>query len=115
MLKITKLGQTLKVTQGAFKSIYGPAGWVVVDESPVKASEEPPVAPGGQGDSNHTPDQESGSDTPDTPQNLAVSDEETLTKMSDTELKQYASLLGIKTKDLKTRAQLMEAIQAHQE
>ena len=38
-----------------------------------------------------------------------------LAGMTDVELKQYASLLGIKTKGLKTKEELMEAIKAHQE
>lgn len=115
MLKITKRGQTLMVSKGAFKSVYSRAGWAVVDETPVEAPQEPAVAPGEAGDSNTTTDLETGSDGASTAPDTEVSDEETLAKMSDTELKQYASLLGIKTKDLKTREQLMEAIQAHQE
>lgn len=115
MLKITKRGQTMMVSKGAFKSVYSRAGWAVVDETPVEAPQEPAVAPGEAGDSNTTADPETGSDGTSMAPDTEASDEETLAKMSDTELKQYASLLGIKTKDLKTREQLMEAIQAHQE
>ena len=115
MLRITNGEQTLIVSKGAFKELYSSSGWAVVDDTPAMPPQEPAVAPGEAGDSNTTSDQETGSDGASMAPDTEVSDEETLAKMSDTELKQYASLLGIKTKNLKTREQLMEAIQAHQE
>lgn len=44
-----------------------------------------------------------------------ATEEEVLQNMSEVELKQYASLLGIKTRSLKTREELVEAIKAHKE
>lgn len=115
MLRITNGEQTLIVSKGAFKELYSPSGWEVVDDTTAMPTQEPAVAPGGGGGSNHTagpenhPDGHSvGSEVDD------IQDEEnTLQNMSEVELKQYASLLGIKTKTLKTREELMEAIKAH--
>lgn len=118
MLKIHKDGMVLEVSKGAFKSIYSPSGWAVVEETPVMAPEEPPEAPGVSGGSNPTPDP---SEPPEGPYNSSdgetpsPSEEDTLENMSDNELKQYASLLGLKVKDLKTRESLIKAIQDHQE
>lgn len=117
MLRITKGEQTLIVSKGAFKEMYSSSGWAVVDNTPAMPSQEPAVTPGEGGGSNHTADPESlpdghsgGSDGDDT-----QDEENTLQNMSEVELKQYASLLGIKTKTLKTREELMEAIKAHKE
>ena len=117
MLRITNGEQTLIVSKGAFKELYSPSGWAVVDDTPAMSPQEPAVAPGESGDSNHTADPENlsdghsgGSEGDD------IQDEEnTLQNMSEVELKQYASLLGIKTKTLKTREELIEAIKSHKE
>jgi len=107
MLKITNGEQTLIVTKGAFKEMYSPAGWVVVNTAPTMPLQELAKALEEGGGSNPPSDQE------DSPEDL--SEEDTLKNMSEVELKQYASLLGIKTKSLKTREELMEAIKAHKE
>lgn len=113
MVKITNGDLVLKVSSGAFKSIYATAGWVEVGETPAMVPEEPAEGSQETGGSNHTADPEgapegsNGDDSQD--------GEDTLQNMSEVELKQYASLLGIKTKTLKTREELMEAIKAHQE
>ena len=115
MLRITNGEQTLIVSKGAFKELYSPSGWAVVDGTPAMPSQEPAVTPGKGGGSNHTAGLENpsnghsgGSDVDDT-----QDEENTLQNMSEVELKQYASLLGIKTRSLKTRVELMEAIKAH--
>lgn len=128
MVKITNGDLVLKVSSGAFKSIYAPAGWVEVGETPAMVPEEPAVGSQETGGSNHTADPEGAPDG--SPEGSSVpspkgeteghheedlTDEETLANMTDVELKQYASLLGIKTKTLNTREELMEAIKAHQE
>lgn len=128
MIKITNGDLVLKVSSGAFKSIYAPAGWVEVGETPATAPEEPPVGSQETGGSNHTADPENPSDghsvasedpegeeLPEGHTGEDLTDEETLAGMTYVELKQYASLLGIKTKGLKTKEELMEAIKAHQE
>lgn len=117
MLRITNGEQTLIVSKGAFKELYSPSGWAVVDDTPAMPPQEPAVTPGEGGGSNHTAGPENpsdghfgGSDGADT-----QDEENTLQNMTDVELKQYASLLGIKTKGLKTKEELMKAIKAHQE
>lgn len=117
MIKITNGDLVLKVSSGAFKSIYAPAGWVEVGETPAMVPEEPSVGSQETGGSNHTADPEGASDgSPEGSNGDDSQDgEDTLQNMSEVELKQYASLLGIKTKTLKTREELMEAIKAHQE
>ena len=127
MVKITNGDLVLKVTGGAFRSIYAPAGWVEVGETPAMAPEEPPVGSQETGGSNHTADPvkapEGHSVASEDPEGEEpteghtgedLTDEETLAGMTDVELKQYASLLGIKTKGLKTKEELMKAIKAHQ-
>ena len=111
MIKITKGGRVLEVTSGAYKAIYKAAGWSPVEEIPAVASQEPAVDVSGEGGSNFTPD---GQEASTELQGANTGEEETLNKMSDGELKQYASLLGIQTKNLKGRKKLMEAIKAHQ-
>lgn len=111
MIKITKGGRVLEVTSGAYKAIYKATGWSPVEETPVAAPQEPAGDVSEAGDSNPTP---GGHEASAEPQEANMGGEETLNKMSDDELKQYASLLGIQTKDLKGRKKLMEAIKAHQ-
>lgn len=111
MIKISKGHLVLEVTSGAYKAIYKAAGWSPVEETPAAAPQEPAVGVSEEGGSNSTPEAQGASTER---QGANMGEEETLNKMSDDELKQYASLLGIQTKDLKGRKKLMEAIKAHQ-
>lgn len=111
MIKISKGNLVLEVTSGAYKAIYKAAGWSPVEETPAAVPQAPAVDVSGEGGSNSTPGDLEASTKP---QGANMGEEETLNKMSDDELKQYASLLGIQTKDLKGRKKLMEAIKAHQ-
>lgn len=111
MIKISKGSLVLEVTSGAYKAIYKAAGWSPVEETPIAAPQAPAVDVSEEGGSNSTPE---GQEASTEPQEANMGEEETLNKMSDDELKQYASLLGIQTKDLKGRKKLMEAIKAHQ-
>ena len=111
MLRITNGERTLIVSKGAFKELYSSSGWAVVDDTLAMPPQEPAVTPGEEGGSNHTADPEN----PPEGHSGGSDEENTLQNMSEVELKQYASLLGIKTKTLKTREELMEAIKAHQE
>lgn len=117
MLRITDGKQTLTVSKGAFKELYSQSGWVVVDDAPAMPPQEPAVTPGEGGGSNPTAVAKDSSDGPYMASggDDAQDEENTLQNMSEIELKQYASLLGIRTKTLKTRKELMEAIKAHQE
>lgn len=110
MLRITNGKQTLIVSKGAFKEMYSSSGWAVVDNTPAMPPQEPAVTPGEGGGSKPTANPETPTDA-----HSGATEEETLQNMSEVELKQYASLLGIKTKTLKTREELMEAIKAHKE
>lgn len=118
MIKIFKGDLVLEVTSGAYKVIYKAAGWSPVEETSVAAPQEPAVGVSEAGGSNPTPEDSTASEELQEPQeDLEASEEsgdETLNKMSNNELRQYASLLGIQTKDLKGRKKLMEAIKAHQ-
>lgn len=111
MIKITKDGRVLGVTSGAYKAIYKATGWSPVEETSVAAPQEPAVDVSEEGGSNSTPE---GHGVSAEPQEDNMGEDETLNKMSNDELRQYASLLGIQTKDLKGRKKLMEAIKAHQ-
>lgn len=111
MIKISKGHLVLEVTSGAYKALYKAAGWSPVEENPTVAPQAPAVGVSEEGGSNSTPEGQGASTEP---QGANMGEEETLNKMSDDELKQYASLLGIQTKDLKGRKKLMETIKAHQ-
>lgn len=108
MLKITNGTQHLIVSKGAFKELYSHSGWAVVDETPPMLHQEPAMAPGELGGSKPTTNHETPTDA-----HPEATEEEVLQNMSEVELKQYASLLGIKTRSLKTREELVEAIKAH--
>lgn len=121
MIKISKGGRVLEVTSGAYKAIYKATGWSPVEETPAAAPQEPAEGVSEAGGSNPTPEDSTASEEPQEPQEdqedqeaSEESGDETLNKMSNNELRQYASLLGIQTKDLKGRKKLMEAIKAHQ-
>lgn len=119
MIRISKGDRVLEVTSGAYKTIYRAAGWSPVEEIPAAAPQEPAVGVSEDGGSNPTPVDSTAPEEPQTAseESSEVSEEdgdETLNKMSNDELRQYASLLGIQTKDLKGRKKLMEAIKAHQ-
>ena len=105
MLKITKEGKTITVTKGAFKEVYSHCGWVEVPENVATPAEKSYVA------SQRVSDSESVT-TPknSNSENYTPSDKDVLEGMSDEELRQYASLLGIKLKELKGREALMKAI-----
>lgn len=121
MIRISKGDLVLEVTSGAYKAIYKAAGWSPVEETSVAAPQEPAVGVSEAGGSNPTPEAFTASEEPQEPQEdqedqeaSEESGDETLNKMSNNELRQYASLLGIQTKDLKGRKKLMEAIKAYQ-
>lgn len=110
MIKISKEGLVLEVSSGAYKTMYKAAGWSPVVKTPAAAPQEPAVDFSGEGGSNSTPED---NEVSEEPQEAHTEEEEILNKMSDDELRQYASLIGIQTKDLKGRKKLMEAIKVH--
>lgn len=113
MLRITRGGQTLLVPKGAFRELYSPLGWVVEGSSPT-APQWPAMGVSEEGEGGGTtpyPETPSSDSEP----NKNLDEESILQNMSEVELKQYASLLGIKTRNLKTREELMGAIRSHKE
>lgn len=87
MLTITKGNRSLRVSKGAYKEYYEAQGWRTTS-TPCLSDVEM---------SSMENSQES-------------IEEKSLEDMSTGELKQYASLLGIKTKNMKDRGQIIEAI-----
>lgn len=104
MITIQKGNMTREVSRSAFKSIYSLTGWVEVEaESPQDTFQEPAVAPGessNPSDSDNTPEDENA------PGELLGSK---ISTMSNKELRQYASLLGIDTQN-KSSEQLRKMI-----
>lgn len=119
MIKIYKKGQTFMVPSGAFKSMYKPAGWSLEPDDPQEDAGGSLLGEIPLGGSNPPSGEGNGPSGPSTPpegqEGKQPTEEETLQAMSDDELKQYASLLGIKTKGVKDREELMEAIRANKE
>lgn len=94
MITIQKGNMTREVSRSAFKSIYSLTGWVEVEaEFSRDTSQEPDVAPGrssNPSDSDNIPEDENASEE------LLGSK---ISNMSNKELRQYASLLGIDTQN----------------
>lgn len=97
MIKIKRGTHELEVTQGAFKSIYAPAGYTAVAQ-PVEMPE--------------TFDEVEEPEFEEEEPELA---EKPLSEMNFNELKEYAAQLGIQTSGMRTRRELKQAIQAAQE
>lgn len=106
MIDIKKGAIKVRVSKGAYQTHFKPYGWTPVSKRPATPPPEPPKVTEEPPKGNNTPDPEDGSKGPQT------SSKEDLSKMSDEALKQYASLLGIKTKDLKTREEILKAIES---
>lgn len=106
MIDIKKGDIKVRVPKSAYQTHFKPYGWTTVGKEPATPSSEPPKESEEPSKGNNTPGSEDGSKGPQT------SSKEDLSKMSDEALKQYASLLGIKTKDLKTREEILKAIES---
>lgn len=96
MVTIYKDGKTARVPAGAVKTHFLPYGWSTTKPKKTKqaASTPPPPPPPNEEDQN---DQTPPGDD--------------LSKMNDKELKQYAALLGIEVKGLKSREDILKAIE----
>lgn len=94
MLDITKNGKVLKVSKGAFREIYLSRGWKALNDFniPMEGSDYSKSELGA----------------------LSSSEEDPIMNMSSMELKQYASLLGIDTRGLRSRENLIQAIRDHE-
>lgn len=100
MVTIRKNGMVLEVPSGAFKSMYKPAGWEKDSDLPIHDTIEQEEAPVEA----YEPEDHKAAQT----------DEEVLQSMTREELKQYASLLGIKNlKGSTNRENLIKAIEEH--
>lgn len=98
MLTIYKDNLEAVVPSGSFKRMFEPYGWTTKKEGVVKGSKKPSKGPVDVNPSKEA----STSPKPNT--------KDVLSSMTDQELRQYASLLGVKTKGLKTREELLKAI-----
>lgn len=105
MITIYKNGQKAVVPANAFKSMFQPYGWSLTPPSdkPKKGGKKEKLPP-------PPLKEEEDDEEEDTPEKTT----EDLEKMTEPELRQYAALLGIKTKNLKSRDEVMEAIEAAQ-
>lgn len=108
MLTIYKGDKTARVPSGSFKSLFAPYGW---STTPPKKGRKPPKDRPKPDPGSQAPVEEDGSTAP---VDGSTEDGEDLSKMSDEALKQYASLLGVKTKSLKSREDILKAIEAAQ-
>lgn len=110
MMKIQKNGRTMTVPQGAYKELYKYTGWTPAEEEATDGHQKPSKGLEDLDLGKHTGEVEEGLKEPFSGSKPSLSEDETLEKMSDTELKQYAALLKINTKKLSDRAQLIQAI-----
>lgn len=96
MITIYKGNQKATVPSGSYKSMFKPYGWTT--RKP-KRGEEPPVPP--------VPPQPP---VPPEENTSSRGDKTTLEGMSEQELRQYAALVKVNVKGLKTREELLEAL-----
>lgn len=118
MVKIRRGGHTLTVTNGAFKRLYAPMGYVVVE---AEGDSEVPRTPNGASNTtdDHEPfDGEPEDDEEDSePEETADYDEEEdeleekpLSEMNFKELKDYASRHGINVNGMTSKQEVRRAI-----
>lgn len=114
MIKIYKDNMVLEVPRGSFKHMYKPAGWSLEDPNPGDTPYEAAEASGELGGDTTPLDNETPTEaSPEAVGGSSDPDEDTLRGMSEDELRQYASLLGIRVKELKSREKLIRAIKNH--
>ena len=119
MVTIERAGHVLTVTQGAFKALYKPMGYVIVgtegepEASPVPAEvTTPPVdEDGSEADQTSEEDevQDDGEDT-DEDQDDEDLEEKPLSEMNFKELKAYAKRRGINVNGMSSKKEVREAI-----
>lgn len=103
MITIYKGNQKAVVPSGSYKSLFKPYGWTTKKPKATPKEEDHTEETSGQqerqGDTNHGEqgDTNEGGKTP-------------LENMSEQELRQYAALVKVNVKGLKTREELLEAL-----
>lgn len=105
MIKIRKDDQSLLVTNGAYKEIYEPQGWLPEEEAEVAS----PIDDNDGINDNIDDDIDDEDDTDtDEEEEKAISDEELVNKplgqMTTEELKRYASILEVNVEGLNRKA-----------
>lgn len=119
MVTIERAGHVLTVTQGAFKALYKPMGYVIVgaeggpEASPVPdgVTTHPADEDGSEDDQTSEEDevQDDGEDT-DEDQDDEDLEEKPLSEMNFKELKAYAKRRGINVNGMSSKKEVREAI-----
>ena len=119
MVTIERAGHVLTVTQGAFKALYRPMGYVIVGtEGEPEASQvpdgvtTPPVDEDGSEDDQTSEEDEVQDDGEDTDEDQDDEDleEKPLSEMNFKELKAYAKRRGINVNGMSSKREVREAI-----
>lgn len=119
MVTIERAGHVLTVTQGAFKALYKPMGYVIVgtegepEASPVPDEvTTPPVDEDGSEDDQTSEEDEVQDDGEDTDEDQDDEDleERPLSEMNFKELKAYAKRRGINVNGMSSKKEVREAI-----
>lgn len=119
MVTIERAGHVLTVTQGAFKALYRPMGYVIVgDEGEPEASPSPgkeitpPVDEDGSEDDSSSEEDENSDENedPDDDQDDDDLEEKPLSEMNFKELKAYAKRQGINVNGMSSKKEVREAI-----
>lgn len=119
MVTIERAGHVLTVTQGAFKALYRPMGYVIVGtEGEPKASPgpdevtTPPTDEDGSEDDQTSEEDEVQDDGEDTDEDQDDEDleEKPLSEMNFKELKAYAKRRGINVNGMSSKKEVREAI-----
>ena len=119
MVTIERAGHVLTVTQGAFKALYRPMGYVIVgtkgepeaSPSPDEVT-TPPADEDGSEDDQTSEEDEVQDDDEDTDENQDDEDleEKPLSEMNFKELKSYAKRQGINVNGMSSKKEVREAI-----
>lgn len=119
MVTIERAGHVLTVTQGAFKALYRPMGYVIVgaeggpETSPVPDEViTPPADEDGSEDDQTSEEDEVQDDGEDTDEDQDDEDleEKPLSEMNFKELKAYAKRRGINVNGMSSKKEVREAI-----
>lgn len=119
MVTIERAGHVLTVTQGAFKALYKPMGYVIVgtegepEASPVHDEvTTPPADEDGSEDDQTSEEDEVQDDGEDTDEDQDDEDleEKPLSEMNFKELKTYAKRRGINVNGMSSKKEVREAI-----
>lgn len=114
MVKIRRGSHVLTVTNGAFKSLYAPMGYVVVEtegdakvpRTPDEVTTTPDATDSSEDDSEGTEDDSEPEDEPEDDE----LEEKPISEMSFKELKEYASRHGLNVNGLSSKQEIRRAL-----